>query len=147
LLAVAEPVVRPVLSRNVVLLLLDVAEPRDRPVRSRKTVLPLFVVAVPVSLPLRSRNVVRPWLSVLAVPIVLPLLKEAIALSYTQIGLLVLLSQVSSSLVQPFFGLFSDRISFQDFGAMFHGDNERVDVESLRLSTEFWYRLARDFLG
>ena len=43
-------------------------------------------------------------------------------------------------------GLFSDRISFQDFGAMFHGDDERVDVESLRLSTELWYRLARDFL-
>ena len=44
-------------------------------------------------------------------------------------------------------GLFSDRISFAEFGAMFHGDNERVDVESLRLSTEFWYRLAKDFLA
>jgi acetylornithine deacetylase/succinyl-diaminopimelate desuccinylase-like protein len=43
-------------------------------------------------------------------------------------------------------GLFSDRISFAEFGAMFHGDDERIDVESLRLSTEFWYRLAHDFL-
>jgi hypothetical protein len=29
---------------------------------------------------------------------------------------------------------------------MFHGDDERVDQESLRLSTELWYRLARDLL-
>ena len=30
---------------------------------------------------------------------------------------------------------------------MFHGDDERVDVESLRLSTEMWQALARDLLG
>jgi acetylornithine deacetylase/succinyl-diaminopimelate desuccinylase-like protein len=29
---------------------------------------------------------------------------------------------------------------------MFHGIDERVDVESLRLSTEMWMGLARDFL-
>jgi acetylornithine deacetylase/succinyl-diaminopimelate desuccinylase-like protein len=29
---------------------------------------------------------------------------------------------------------------------MFHGIDERVDVESLRLSTEMWIALARDFL-
>ena len=44
-------------------------------------------------------------------------------------------------------GLFSNRISFAEFGAMFHGDNERIDVESLHLSTEFWHRLAHDFLN
>jgi acetylornithine deacetylase/succinyl-diaminopimelate desuccinylase-like protein len=44
-------------------------------------------------------------------------------------------------------GLFSNRISFAEFGAMFHGDDERIDIESLRLSTEFWYELAKDFLG
>src|SRR5262249_26855230 len=33
------------------------------------------------------------------------------------------------------FGLFSERISFDQFSSMFHGDNERVDTESLRLST------------
>ena len=30
---------------------------------------------------------------------------------------------------------------------MFHGDDERVDVESLRLSTLLWETLARDLLG
>src|SRR5439155_6927522 len=34
-------------------------------------------------------------------------------------------------------GLFSDRISFGEFASMFHGDNERIDQESLRLCTEF----------
>jgi hypothetical protein len=29
---------------------------------------------------------------------------------------------------------------------MFHGDDERVDVESLRLSTEMWTALAEEFL-
>jgi len=44
-------------------------------------------------------------------------------------------------------GLFSDRISFAEFASMFHGDNERIDQESLRLSTELWLALAHDFLG
>jgi acetylornithine deacetylase/succinyl-diaminopimelate desuccinylase-like protein len=44
------------------------------------------------------------------------------------------------------FGLFSQRMSFDEFGRMFHGDDERVDVESLRLSTELWEAIARDFL-
>ena len=29
---------------------------------------------------------------------------------------------------------------------MFHGDDERVDQESLRLSTELWEALARDVI-
>jgi acetylornithine deacetylase/succinyl-diaminopimelate desuccinylase-like protein len=45
------------------------------------------------------------------------------------------------------YGLFSERMSFADYSAMFHGDDERIDQESLRLSTELWDRLARDFLG
>jgi acetylornithine deacetylase/succinyl-diaminopimelate desuccinylase-like protein len=44
-------------------------------------------------------------------------------------------------------GLFSDRISFADFSAMFHGDDERIDQESLRLATELWINLSKDFLG
>lgn len=44
-------------------------------------------------------------------------------------------------------GLFSDRIPFAEFTSMFHGDNERIDQESLRLSTEFWMALARDMVG
>ena len=45
------------------------------------------------------------------------------------------------------FGLHSQAIDFEHYGAMFHGIDERVDVESLRLSTEMWMALARDFLG
>ncbi|HEX9235306.1 MAG TPA: M20/M25/M40 family metallo-hydrolase [Actinomycetota bacterium] len=44
-------------------------------------------------------------------------------------------------------GLFSDRISFGEFASMFHGDNERIDQESLRLCTEFWLALAKDLVG
>jgi acetylornithine deacetylase/succinyl-diaminopimelate desuccinylase-like protein len=44
------------------------------------------------------------------------------------------------------FGLFSRKLSFEDYGKMFHGDDERVDVESLRLSTDLWEAVARDLL-
>jgi acetylornithine deacetylase/succinyl-diaminopimelate desuccinylase-like protein len=44
------------------------------------------------------------------------------------------------------FGLFSERLTFEQFSTMFHGDDERVDIESLRLSTELWQELARDLL-
>lgn len=44
------------------------------------------------------------------------------------------------------FGLFSEHLSMEDYGTMFHGDDERVDVESLRLSTELWERLAVELL-
>jgi len=44
------------------------------------------------------------------------------------------------------FGLHSQAIGFEQYGAMFHGIDERVDVESLRLSTEMWMALARDIL-
>jgi hypothetical protein len=30
---------------------------------------------------------------------------------------------------------------------MFHGNDERVDVESLRLSAEMWEALCKEFLG
>src|SRR5579884_1161810 len=45
------------------------------------------------------------------------------------------------------FGLFSRRLSFDQYSSMFHGDNERVDVDSLRLSTDMWEALTRRFLG
>ena len=45
------------------------------------------------------------------------------------------------------FGLFSQNISYDEFSSMFHGDDERVDQESLRLSTELWDAAARDLLG
>jgi acetylornithine deacetylase/succinyl-diaminopimelate desuccinylase-like protein len=44
------------------------------------------------------------------------------------------------------YGLFSEKLTFEEFGRMFHGDDERVDVDSLRLSTEMWQALARDLL-
>lgn len=45
------------------------------------------------------------------------------------------------------FGLFSRKLTFEQFGRMFHGDDERVDVDSLRLSTELWQAVARDLLA
>ena len=45
------------------------------------------------------------------------------------------------------FGLFSQALRYEDHAVMFHGDDERVDVESLRLSTEMWGALAQDLLG
>lgn len=45
------------------------------------------------------------------------------------------------------FGLFSDHLSFEDYATMFHGDDERVDVESLRLSTDVWQSIARHLLS
>jgi len=44
-------------------------------------------------------------------------------------------------------GLLSDRIPIDEFGRMFHGDDERVDLESLRLLTELWERTARGLLS
>lgn len=44
-------------------------------------------------------------------------------------------------------GIFSPRISFDEFLAMFHGHNERIDVESIKLGTEFWRLLAKDVLA
>ncbi|HTW97421.1 MAG TPA: M20/M25/M40 family metallo-hydrolase [Acidimicrobiales bacterium] len=43
------------------------------------------------------------------------------------------------------FGLFSDAFGLDEHESMFHGRNERVDVESLRLSTLAFDELARRF--
>ena len=45
------------------------------------------------------------------------------------------------------YGLLSQRIPFNEFAQMFHGDNERVDQESLKLSTELWVATAMEFLA
>jgi acetylornithine deacetylase/succinyl-diaminopimelate desuccinylase-like protein len=45
------------------------------------------------------------------------------------------------------YGLFSRRLSFDDYATMFHGNDERVDVDSLVLSTQLWEALAHDFLA
>lgn len=45
------------------------------------------------------------------------------------------------------FALFSQRLRFEDYAAMFHGNDERVDVESLALSEQLWQAVARELLG
>ncbi|MGA9276680.1 M20/M25/M40 family metallo-hydrolase [Ilumatobacter sp.] len=44
-------------------------------------------------------------------------------------------------------GLFSPELDAGDFGARFHGHNERIDVESLALTTRLWHDVCSDFLG
>jgi acetylornithine deacetylase/succinyl-diaminopimelate desuccinylase-like protein len=45
------------------------------------------------------------------------------------------------------FALHSQRIPYTEYPLMFHGHNERVDTETLRLSATMWEALCRDFLG
>ena len=45
------------------------------------------------------------------------------------------------------FGLFSQNMTFEDYGSMFHGDDERIDTASLALSTELWEVVAADLLN
>jgi acetylornithine deacetylase/succinyl-diaminopimelate desuccinylase-like protein len=42
-------------------------------------------------------------------------------------------------------GLFDATMASGDFARRFHGHNERIDIESLRLTTEFWLDVVRDF--
>jgi acetylornithine deacetylase/succinyl-diaminopimelate desuccinylase-like protein len=42
-------------------------------------------------------------------------------------------------------GLFSDRVSSEDFMSRFHGHNERVDVDSLALTTHLWLDVVEQF--
>jgi acetylornithine deacetylase/succinyl-diaminopimelate desuccinylase-like protein len=44
-------------------------------------------------------------------------------------------------------GLYSPTLDASEFGLRFHGRNERVDVESLRLTTELWERVIVDLMG
>ena len=44
-------------------------------------------------------------------------------------------------------GLFSDKIPFSEFMSMFHGNDERIDQESLGLCTALWEEVAKDLLG
>ena len=45
------------------------------------------------------------------------------------------------------YGLFSERMSLADFASMFHGDNERIDLESLDLVTQLWEAVLADFVA
>ena len=43
-------------------------------------------------------------------------------------------------------GLFSPELKSSDFMSRFHGHDERIDVESLSLSTQFCLDVSNDFL-
>lgn len=45
------------------------------------------------------------------------------------------------------FGLLSRDVTYEDFASRFHGHDERIDVESLRLTTRCWLDLCHDVLG
>jgi acetylornithine deacetylase/succinyl-diaminopimelate desuccinylase-like protein len=45
------------------------------------------------------------------------------------------------------FGLFSQRVAYEDYATMFHGNDERVDQESLALSEQLWEAVAHDLVG
>ncbi len=44
-------------------------------------------------------------------------------------------------------GLMSPDLSAGDFSKRFHGHDERIDLESLRLTTDFWIDVARDLMA
>ena len=44
-------------------------------------------------------------------------------------------------------GLFSPSLGRAEYGRRFHGHDERIDVESLALTTDFWRRVVVEFLG
>ena len=44
-------------------------------------------------------------------------------------------------------GLFSPELDAGEFGSRFHGNNERIDVESLALTTRLWDHVVRDLLS
>ena len=44
-------------------------------------------------------------------------------------------------------GLFSPTMDFATFGSRFHGHDERIDVDSLALATDFWVNIATDLVG
>ena len=44
-------------------------------------------------------------------------------------------------------GLFSPDLKASDFMSRFHSHDERIDVESLSLTTQFWLDVCHDFLG
>ena len=45
------------------------------------------------------------------------------------------------------YGLFSERIPFNEFSSMFHGRNERIDQTSLGLMVDLWGSAMREVLG
>ncbi len=44
-------------------------------------------------------------------------------------------------------GLFSKQVTFESFGTRFHGNDERIDTESLGLAADFWIHIAKEICG
>ena len=44
-------------------------------------------------------------------------------------------------------GLLSPNVSQGDFSTRFHGHNERIDIESLHLTTRFYHDVVTDIVG
>ena len=44
-------------------------------------------------------------------------------------------------------GLYAPSVSFEQFATRFHGHDERIDIESLGLCTDYWLGIAGDLLG
>ncbi len=44
-------------------------------------------------------------------------------------------------------GLFSPSVTFESFGTRFHGNDERIDTESLGLAANFWVHIAKQICG
>ncbi len=44
-------------------------------------------------------------------------------------------------------GLFSPSVTLESFGTRFHGNDERIDVESLGLAADFWVHIAKTICG
>jgi acetylornithine deacetylase/succinyl-diaminopimelate desuccinylase-like protein len=44
-------------------------------------------------------------------------------------------------------GLFSPSVTLESFGTRFHGNDERIDTESLGLAADFWVHIARTICG
>src|SRR3954468_6440279 len=43
--------------------------------------------------------------------------------------------------------LYSPEVTFESFGSRFHGNDERIDVESLGLSVDLWLGVVRELVG
>jgi acetylornithine deacetylase/succinyl-diaminopimelate desuccinylase-like protein len=44
-------------------------------------------------------------------------------------------------------GLFSPEVTLESFGTRFHGNDERIDTESLGLAADFWIHIAKEICG
>jgi acetylornithine deacetylase/succinyl-diaminopimelate desuccinylase-like protein len=44
------------------------------------------------------------------------------------------------------FALHSTRLPYSEYASMYHGNNERIDLESLDLTVRLWTTLLREFL-